>query len=57
MHRLSPATERILALKVGKTCVVSQRPDGLMRRVKQRLPNAKYSQRAVDGQYVITRIA
>lgn len=55
--RPSPDAERIIALKVGKSCIVARSPEALLRTARKHAPGAAFSQRATDGRYVITRTA
>lgn len=53
----SPAAERIMALQIGKSCVVGGNGRDLVKTAKRHLPHARFSTSGVDGQFVITRTA
>lgn len=53
----SPAAERIMALKVGKSCVVTGKANRQIVTARKHMPGAEFSYRTVDGQAVVTRTA
>lgn len=53
----SPKTQRLLNLAVGKSCVISGDVRPLLRTIRKRNPEARYSSKSVDGSFVVTRVA
>jgi hypothetical protein len=54
---LAPGTQRCLALDVGKTCTVRQKPTDLFKTLKKYAPERRFASRSADGIFVITRVA